>query len=103
MLVTLDDARAAERAAEDMVRVHSGLDLPGRHWAHRRSYYLDAFQGAELRRPKVLIITRSAKRAENTWKLAVHCFRETFNEDQLLNFLEVSRPTAGVSRACLGS
>lgn len=66
-----------------------GLDLPGRHWAQRRSYYLDALQGAELRRPKVLIVTRSAKRAENIWKLAVHFFRETFNEDQLFDFIEV--------------
>jgi hypothetical protein len=66
-----------------------GLDLPGRHWAQRRSYYLDAFNGDELRRPKVLIITRSAKRADNIWKLAVHFFRETFNEDQLLDFIEV--------------
>ncbi len=66
-----------------------GLDLPGRHWSQRRSYYLDAFQGDELLRPKVLIITRSAKRAENIWKLAVHFFRETLNEDQLLDFLEV--------------
>jgi len=31
----------------------------------------------------------SAKRAENIWKLAVHFFRETLNEDQLLDFLEV--------------
>jgi len=37
----------------------------------------------------VLIITRSAKRMENIWKLAVHFFRETFNEDQLLDFIEV--------------
>lgn len=66
-----------------------GLDLPGRHWSQRRSYYLDAFKGAELRRPKVLIITRSPKRAENIWKLAVHFFRETFNEDRLVDFLEV--------------
>jgi len=41
------------------------------------------------RRPKVLIITRSAKRAENIWKLAVHFFRETFSEDDLLHFIEV--------------
>jgi hypothetical protein len=66
-----------------------GLDVPGRHWSRRRSYYLDAFKGDELRRPKVLIVTRSAKRAHNIWKLAVHFFRETFNEDQLLDFLEV--------------
>jgi hypothetical protein len=66
-----------------------GLDLPGRHWSQRRSYYLDAFRGSDLRRPKVLIITRSAKRVENIWKLAVHFFRETFNEDQLVDFLEV--------------
>jgi len=59
------------------------------HWSQRRSYYLDAFQGDELRRPKVLIITRSAKRADNIWKLAVHFFRETFSEDQLVDFLEV--------------
>jgi ribosomal protein L12E/L44/L45/RPP1/RPP2 len=37
----------------------------------------------------VLIITRSPKRADNIWKLAVHFFRETFNEDQLLDFIEV--------------
>jgi len=66
-----------------------GLDLPGRHWSQRRSYYLDAFKGDELRRPKVLIITRSAKRADNIWKLAVHFFREMFNKDQLVDFLEV--------------
>ncbi len=66
-----------------------GLDLPGRHWSQRRSYYLDAFKRDELRRPKVLIITRSAKRADNIWKLAVHFFRETFSEDQLVDFLEV--------------
>jgi hypothetical protein len=66
-----------------------GLDLPGRHWSQRRSYYLDAFKGDELRRPKVLIITRSPKRADNIWKLAVHFFREVFTEDQLIDFLEV--------------
>jgi hypothetical protein len=66
-----------------------GLDMPGRHWSQRRSYHLDAFKGDELRRPKVLIITRSARRAENIWKLAVHFFRETFNQDQLLDFVEV--------------
>ena len=66
-----------------------GLDLPGRHWSQRRSYYLDAFKGDDLRRPKVLIITRSAKRADNIWKLAVHFFREMFNKDQLVDFLEV--------------
>ncbi len=37
----------------------------------------------------MLIITRSAKRAENIWKLAVHFFRDVFNEDQLVDFLEV--------------
>ncbi len=66
-----------------------GLELPGRHWSQRRSYYLDAFKGEELRRPGVLIITRSAKRAQNIWKLAVHFFRETFNEDRLLDIIEV--------------
>jgi hypothetical protein len=66
-----------------------GLDLPGRHWSQRRSYYLDAFKGDELRRPKVLIITRSAKRADNIWKLALHFFREAFTEDELVDFLEV--------------
>ncbi len=66
-----------------------GLERAGRHWAQRRSYYLAAFPGDELRRPKVLIITRSAKRADNIWKLAVHFFRETFTEDQLVDFMEV--------------
>lgn len=66
-----------------------GTERPGRHWAQRRSFYLDAFPGAELRRPKVLIITRSAKRSDNIWKLAVHFFRETFTEEQLSDFLEV--------------
>jgi hypothetical protein len=66
-----------------------GLDLPGRHWSQRRSYYLDAFKGGELRRPKVLIITRSAKRADNIWKLAVRFFQDAFNEDQLADFMEV--------------
>jgi hypothetical protein len=66
-----------------------GLEPPGRHWSQRRSYYVDAFKGDELRRPKVLIITRSAKRADNIWKLTLHFFRETFNEDQLLDFIEV--------------
>jgi hypothetical protein len=66
-----------------------GLDLPGRHWAQRRSYYLDAFQGDELRRPKVLIIARSPKRADNIWRLAMHFFREVFTEDQLVDFMEV--------------
>jgi len=66
-----------------------GIELPGRHWSQRRSYYLDAFTGDELRRPKVLIITRSAKRADNIWKLAVHFFQETFRENDLLDFLEV--------------
>ncbi len=66
-----------------------GLERPGRHWAQRRSYYLAAFQGDELRRPKVLIITRSAKRADNIWKIAVHFFRDVFNEDDLVDFIEV--------------
>jgi hypothetical protein len=43
----------------------------------------------KLRRPKVLIITRSAKRADDIWKLAVHFFRETLSEDKLVDFLEV--------------
>jgi len=77
------------RRAHEYFWAPRGLDLPGRHWAQRRSYYLDAFKGDELRRPKVLIITRSAKRADNIWKLAVHFFRETFNEDHLVDFLEV--------------
>ncbi len=77
------------RRAHEYFWAARGLDLPGRHWSQRRSYYLDAFKGDELRRPKVLIITRSAKRAQNIWKLAVHFFRETFNEDRLLDFLEV--------------
>lgn len=37
----------------------------------------------------MLIITRSVKRADNIWKLAVRFFRDTFNEDQLVDFLEV--------------
>ncbi len=65
------------------------MERPGRHWAQRRSYYLDAFAGEELRRPKVLIVTRSAKRADNIWKLAVHFFRDVFTEGQLVDFLEV--------------
>jgi hypothetical protein len=66
-----------------------GLERAGRHWSQRRSYYLDAFKGDDLRRPKVLIITRSPKRADNIWKLALHFFRDVFDEDQLLDFIEV--------------
>ncbi len=76
------------RRAHEYFWAARGLDLPGRHWSQRRSYYLDAFKGDELRRPKVLIITRSAKRAQNIWKLAVHFFRETFNEDRLLDLMD---------------
>jgi hypothetical protein len=88
------------RRAHEYFREPRGLDLPGRHWSQRRSYYLDAFKGDELRRPKVLIITRSAKRAENIWKLAVHFFRETFNEDQLLDFIEVLTIEQASSKLC---
>jgi hypothetical protein len=77
------------RRAHEYFWTPRGLDMPGRHWSQRRSYYLDAFKGDELRRPKVLIITRSAKRADNIWKLAVRFFRDTFNGDQLADFIEV--------------
>ncbi len=77
------------RRAHEYFWESRGLERPGRHWAQRRSYYLGALPGDELRRPKVLIITRSAKRADNIWKLALHFFRETFTEDQLVDFLEV--------------
>jgi hypothetical protein len=45
-------------------------DRVGSDWSQRRSYYLQAFTGAKLRRPKVLIITGSAARARNIQRQA---------------------------------
>lgn len=47
-----------------------GLLDPGQHWSERGSHYLSAFPGAELRVPKVLLITTSAARAKNIARLA---------------------------------
>jgi hypothetical protein len=60
---------------------------PGRHWSMRGSYYLEAFRGKDLRRPKVLLITRSSKRARNIWRIANLVFDEL--GDDLEDFLEV--------------
>jgi hypothetical protein len=62
---------------------------PRPHWTQRRSYYLQAFAGDELRRPKCLFITTSPTRADNIWRLALHYFRDLFTEDQLGTFFEV--------------
>ena len=86
------------RRAHEYFWASRGIEFPGRHWTQRRSYYLDAFKGNELRRPKVLIITRSAKRADNIWKLAVRFFRDAFNEDQLADFMEVLTVEQGSSK-----
>jgi hypothetical protein len=63
--------------------------LPGPHWSERWSYYLAAFPGAELRRPKVLFIATSSARAENIRHLASRFFSTDFDEGALSSFLEV--------------
>jgi hypothetical protein len=69
--------------------VPQGLERPGAHWTQRRSYHLDAFAGAELRRPKCLFVTRSPKRAENMRRLAVQVLGDVLPESRLPEFLEV--------------
>jgi hypothetical protein len=76
------------KRAHEYFWVGRGLER-GRHWSQRGSYYLAAFPGEELRRPKVLIVTPSPRRAENIWKLALRFFRDVFSEEELLGFMEV--------------
>lgn len=64
--------------------------LVGPHWAEQRSFYLKAFAGDRLRRPKVLLITTSALRAANIRQLSGSVFREELpTEAALADFIEV--------------
>jgi hypothetical protein len=61
----------------------------GSHWSEIPSHYRTAFQGNLLRRPKVLFVTTSPRRADNIRELAERHLSDDFTSDQLLDFIEV--------------
>lgn len=63
---------------------------PGTHWTRARSHYLLAFKDREPRRPKVLIITQTPKRADNIRQLATRFFGTFISNGDLASFLEVA-------------
>lgn len=60
-----------------------------RHWALEASFYVAAFPGEALRRPKQLLVTPSATRAANMHALAARYFADLLPGDRLGEFLEV--------------
>jgi hypothetical protein len=82
----LDKLKRTRAYFWDPVSLEAAL---GRHWATERSFYVAAFAGTRLRRPKLLFVTRSNVRAANIHQLAVRYFADLLPGDRLCEFLEV--------------